>query len=65
MIPSLSTGAEPSAQDLEELAHTIEEQQVTAVFTETIAPARFAETLAQEVGSDVAVVQLYSDALQG
>jgi zinc/manganese transport system substrate-binding protein len=63
VIPSRSTGAEPSAQDLEELAHTVEREQVRAVFAENTQPQQLAETLAQEVGADVQVVELYSDAL--
>jgi zinc/manganese transport system substrate-binding protein len=63
LIPSLSTGAEPSAQDLEELIHTIQEEQVRAVFAENIQPEQLAEILAHEAGSDVQVVELYSDSL--
>jgi zinc/manganese transport system substrate-binding protein len=63
VIPSLSTGAEPSAHDLEELIHTVQEQHVRAIFAENIQPERLAETLAQEAGSDVQVVELYSDSL--
>ena len=63
VIPSVSTGAEPSARDLEELAHTIEQQQVDAIFTETIASDALADALATEVGADLEVVELHSDAL--
>ncbi len=63
VIPSVSTGAEPSARDLEELADTIRRAGVRAVFTENTAPTQLAETLAQEVGIQVDVVELYSDAL--
>lgn len=63
LIPGLSTGAEPSAQDLEELLHTIADEQVSAIFTENTTSDRLAETLAQEAGSDVEVVGLYSDSL--
>ena len=63
VIPSLTTGAEPSAQDLEQLARTVEQQQVRAVFAENTAPGQLAEALAQEAGADVQVVQLYSDSL--
>lgn len=63
VIPSVSTGAEPSAQDLEELVTTVNEQQVRAIFAENTAPDQLAQTLAQEVGSDVQVVELYSDSL--
>ena len=63
VIPSVTTGAEPSAQDLEALATTIEQQQVPAVFAENTAPEQLAQTLAAEVGTPVQVVELYSDAL--
>jgi len=61
VIPGLSTGAEPSARDLEELVHTIERQQVSAVFTENTAPGQLTRTLAAEVGRDVEIIELYSD----
>jgi zinc/manganese transport system substrate-binding protein len=63
VIPSVTTGAEPSAQDLEALANTIEQRQVTAVFAENTAPEQLAQTLAAEVGTEVQVVELYSDSL--
>lgn len=63
VIPSLSTGAEPSAQDLEQLARTITDERVGAIFAENTAPDQMAETLADEVGADVEVVELYSDSL--
>lgn len=65
VIPSSTTGAEPSAQDLEELASTIEEEQVPAVFAENTASEQLAETLAQEAGTEVEVIELYSDSLGG
>ena len=63
VIPDTSTGAEPSAQDLQELARTIEQEQVDAIFTENTTSDQLAETLAAEVGSDVSTVQLFSDSL--
>jgi zinc/manganese transport system substrate-binding protein len=63
VIPSMSTGAEPSAQDLEELVGTIEQQQVRAVFTEATAPEQLTQALAAEVGTDVRVVELRSETL--
>lgn len=63
VIPGLSTGAEPSARDLEELVHTIEQHQVNAVFTENTAPEQLPQTLAAEVGTGIQVVELHSDSL--
>lgn len=63
IIPGGSTLAEPSAADLADLAAVIEAEGVTAIFAETIAPTALADALAAEVGREVAVVPLYSDAL--
>lgn len=63
VIPGGSTGAEPSAQDVEALARTVEREQVAAIFTETIAADAVARTLAREVGDEVEVVALYSGSL--
>ena len=63
VIPSVSTGAEPSAQQLAELAETIQDEDVGAIFAETTQSDRLAETLAAEVGTDVEVVQLYTGSL--
>lgn len=62
VLPGGSTLAEPSAADLRELAATIREAGVPAIFTETSSPTRLADALAAE-GADVAVVALYSEAL--
>jgi zinc/manganese transport system substrate-binding protein len=62
VIPAGTTQAEPSAAQLDELAHTIEEQHVPAIFVETSSPTRLAEALADEVG-DVDVVELFSESL--
>jgi zinc/manganese transport system substrate-binding protein len=67
VIPSLSTGAEPSAAALERLAELIEAESVPAVFAETTTSSRLAEVLASEVGGDLAgevvVVELFSESL--
>ncbi len=62
VIPSLSTLAEPSAQELADLAAAIAEAHVPAVFAETSSPTRLAEALAAE-GTTVEVVELFSEAL--
>jgi zinc/manganese transport system substrate-binding protein len=62
IIPSLSTGAEPSASDLADLADEIAAAGVPAIFAETSSPARLAEALAAE-GTDVEVVELYGESL--
>ena len=62
VIPAGTTQAEPSAAQLDELAQTIEEHDVPAIFVETSSPSRLADALAGEVG-DVDVVELFSESL--
>jgi zinc/manganese transport system substrate-binding protein len=62
VIPAGTTQAEPSAEQLDELAHAIEEQHVPAIFVETSSPTRLADALSDEVG-DVDVVELFSESL--
>jgi zinc/manganese transport system substrate-binding protein len=63
VIPSLTTGAEPSAADVEELADVIESEDVTAIFGETSSPTRLADALAEAAGGDVEVVTLFTESL--
>jgi len=62
VIPSGTTLAEPSASGLQHLAAVIRRTRVPAIFADTSAPTRLAETLAAE-GTDVEVVSLYSESL--
>jgi zinc/manganese transport system substrate-binding protein len=62
VIPGGSTQAEPSAGELDELAHTIEERGVPAIFADTSSPTRLADALANEAG-DVEVVALFTESL--
>ena len=61
VILSTTTEATPSAADLAELAHEIEDLGVPAVFGETTVSERLAAALADEAG--VALVRLYSGSL--
>jgi zinc/manganese transport system substrate-binding protein len=63
VIPGGADLAEPSAGELEELAATIADEGVPAIFAESIQSADLAETLAAEVGDQIEVVELYSDSL--
>jgi zinc/manganese transport system substrate-binding protein len=63
VIPAITTSAEPSAGELDELAATIEAEGVRAIFADTSSPEALAEALAAEVGGDVQVVELYSESL--
>ena len=62
VIPTGTTQAAPSAGELDELAHTIDEAGVPAIFAETSSPTRLADSLADEVG-EVQVVELYTESL--
>jgi zinc/manganese transport system substrate-binding protein len=63
VIPSSTTGAEPSAADVEALAEVIDEQRVPAIFGETSSPSRLARALADAAGDDVEVVTLFTESL--
>lgn len=63
VISGGSTLAEPSAADLAHLVEVIQERGVKAIFTDNTAPSTLAETVAAEVDSPLAVVELYSGSL--
>jgi zinc/manganese transport system substrate-binding protein len=63
VIPGGTTLAAPSASDLSDLATAIEETGVRAVFAESSSPDRLVQALADEVGLDVEVLELYSESL--
>lgn len=63
VIPSTSTGAEPSASDLDDLARIITDEGVPAVFAETSGSTRLADVLVDEVGGDVQVIELFTESL--
>jgi zinc/manganese transport system substrate-binding protein len=62
VIPSLTTGAQASAADLEALAEVIEREGVPAIFAETTSSSALADALADQVG-DMAVVSLHTESL--
>jgi zinc/manganese transport system substrate-binding protein len=62
VIPSASTLAEPSPQDIAALIGTIRETGVKAIFAEASDAGALARVIGQEAG-DIAVVTLYSDSL--
>ena len=61
VILGTTTEVEPSAEDLAELIHEIEESGATAVFGETTVSERMAQTVATESG--IRLVRLYSGSL--
>lgn len=62
VIPAVTTQAQPSAGELDELAATIQAAGVPAVFADTSSPDDLADALADEAGG-VEVVELYSESL--
>lgn len=62
VIPGTTTGAQPSAADVEALAEVLRAEGVRAIFGETTSSASVAEALAESVG-DVAVVTLHTESL--
>ena len=63
VIPSMTTAADASIRQLEELADLIIERDIPAVFAETTRSTDLAESLTDEVGREVAVVQIYTGSL--
>jgi zinc/manganese transport system substrate-binding protein len=63
VVPSLTTNAEASAADLAELADLVTAEDVPAIFAETTRSTQLADTLAQAVGGDVEVVELFTESL--
>ncbi|PJF44752.1 MAG: hypothetical protein CUN55_02425 [Phototrophicales bacterium] len=61
VIPSFTTAAEPSAQDIVELVEVIEDEGVNAVFSEATVNPTIVERLAEETG--VQIVLLYTESL--
>lgn len=62
VIPSVSTEAEPSAQDTAALLDTIRKENVKAIFAESSVNAKLATTLANDAGVKI-VDDLYGDSL--
>lgn len=63
IIPGGSTLAEPSSAEMAELVATINAYDVPAIFVENTSSSGLADTLANETGRDIKVIQLVSDAL--
>lgn len=63
VLPGTSTAVDPSARDFAALAELVRATQAPAIFVETTQGARLAQALATEVGREIAVVELYTDAL--
>lgn len=63
VVPGGSTLADPSSAELADLVGKIREERVPAIFAETTEPSVLAEAVAEEVGEEVAVVNLYTGSL--
>ncbi len=63
VIPGGASLANPSSSELASLVETIEFERVPAIFTETVESDTLAQTVAEEVGYDVEVVELYTGSL--
>jgi zinc/manganese transport system substrate-binding protein len=63
VISGGSTLAQPNSSDLAALADTMRTTGVTAIFANTANPTALVDALAQEVGSQVSVVDLYVGSL--
>jgi ABC-type Zn uptake system ZnuABC Zn-binding protein ZnuA len=62
LIPSLSTQAQPSARDIDELVDQIRDEGVEAIFPETALNQRLENAVSREAGAEVGA-QLWADAL--
>ena len=63
VIPSASSMAQVAPQDIATLVEVIRTEGVRAIFAEYSVSADIAQTIADEVGFEVAVVRLYTDSL--
>lgn len=64
-IAGLSPDAEPSAAHLDELRSLIRTEQITTVFSETLASPKMADTLSHDLGLDSAVLDPIEGVEQG
>lgn len=63
IFSSLDVSAEPNPQQLADLAQTIRNEHVTAIFSESAVNPRLEHAIAQETGAHVAEGVLYTDSL--
>jgi zinc/manganese transport system substrate-binding protein len=63
VIPAATTEAETSSARFAELVEIVREEDVPAIFGSTTEPVQLAEAIADEVGREVEVVQLYTGSL--
>lgn len=63
VVPGGTTLASPSASDLAELAAAVRQADVPTIFADSSQPDRLARVLAEQTGTDVAVVGLFTESL--
>jgi zinc/manganese transport system substrate-binding protein len=63
IIPSVSTSAEASAADLDEAIAAIQDNDVNAIFADSTSSDELAKALADEVGRDISVIELFTESL--
>ena len=63
IIPSVSTSAEASAADLDEAIAAIRENDVNAIFADSTSSDELAQALADELGRDIRVIELFTESL--
>ncbi len=63
VVPGATTEVDPSAREFAELAELLRETPVPAIFSENTQSTRLADSLVSEVGRDIEVVSLFTDAL--
>lgn len=63
VLPGSSADAGPDARAFADLVETLEREDLRAIFAENISSDRLASALAAELGDDVRVVQLFTDAV--
>lgn len=63
VIPGGSTLAEPSAAELAGLVEAIRRAGVTVLFAENVGSSRLLDVVAAELGSEISVVELFTDSL--
>lgn len=63
VIPATTSGAETSASDFAALIHLLQREEISVVFGSTTEPTTLAEALAEELGREVRVIELYTGSL--
>ncbi len=65
IIPSTSSLGESNVRDLQELATTMTEQGVTRIYGEITGSTEVSDALAEQVGAQVQIVELFTESLGG